>query len=109
MERELREWLFNDVVRDLGEDALSEDGREEARTIAYFADERELATKVLGRTLSLEGENEYNFKMTGKAASVSEVLRWTKGNKLARAFAKANGWEIECEGSPAFGYTCRIK
>ena len=104
LEKELREWLFNDVIKDLGEA-----GREEARTIAYFIDERELVTKVMGRSLSLDGENECNVKLAGKVASVSEILRWTKGNKLAHAFAKAKGWEIECEGSQAFGYTCYIK
>jgi hypothetical protein len=100
LEKELRAWLVNDTVK-----ILSESERNNAVELANSKGERELVTEVMSLSLSLHADHQNDWMATGKAAPFSEVLHCTKGNKLAHAFAKAKGWELECEGSQAFGYT----
>jgi hypothetical protein len=104
LEKELRAWLVNDTVRILGEPE-----RNNAAELANSKDERELVAEVMSLSLSLRADQKNDWMATGKVAPFSEVLRCIKGNKLAHAFAKAKGWELVCEGSQAFGYTCHIK
>lgn len=104
LEKELRTWLVNDTVRILGESE-----RKNAVELANSKSEQELAIKVMSISLSLWADHQNDRMAGGKATPFSEVLHYTKGNKLAHAFAKAKCWELECEGSQAFGYTCYIK
>ena len=100
----MRAWLVNDAVRILGES-----GRADATELANARDERKLVTEVMSVSMTLQADHKNNQMITGKPPSVSDVLHFVKGNKLAHAYAKAKGWDLECSGSQAMGYDCEIK
>ena len=100
LERNLRDWLVEDIVRRCGESA-----RANAISISEMH-ERDVLEHAASTVMTWKGNGEFNRVALGQAQPLSEVLHWTQGLRLVNAFAKAKGWRITCSGSPSSGYLC---
>ncbi len=102
--KELRVWLIEYHLKILGET--------ERQMIEELVDSKtddELATDAMSASLTMRAELQTEQLLSGKTQSPLDIFFYSRGNKLAHALAKAKGWELECSGSQALGYTCYIK